>query len=80
MAKFTFEGKAESVRDAQFNPVHQFDFAAAFENGTVQVISSNDWCRGDRCLLFVPWLLMLVLGYPLYPWWISVTLVAFHVL
>lgn len=32
----TFEGKSESVRDVQFSPVNQHEFAAAFENGTVQ--------------------------------------------
>jgi hypothetical protein len=38
-AKLTFEGKSESARDVQFNPLQQYDFAAAFENGTIQVIS-----------------------------------------
>jgi hypothetical protein len=36
-AQFVFEGKSESVRDVHFNPVNQFEFAAAFENGAVQV-------------------------------------------
>lgn len=36
-AKLTFEGKSESARDVQFNPCQQYDFAAAFENGTIQV-------------------------------------------
>lgn len=31
----TFDGKSESVRDVQFNPVLSTDFACAFENGTV---------------------------------------------
>jgi hypothetical protein len=33
----TFEGKSESVRDVQFCPTNANDFAAAFENGTIQV-------------------------------------------
>lgn len=33
----TFDGKSESVRDVQFNPVISHEFAAAFENGTVHV-------------------------------------------
>ncbi|CAG8490708.1 5101_t:CDS:10 [Diversispora eburnea] len=36
LAKFTFEGKSEGVRDAQFNALYQYDIAAAFENGTIQ--------------------------------------------
>jgi hypothetical protein len=36
-AKFTFEGKCENVRDVQFNSMNQNDFAAAFENGAIQV-------------------------------------------
>ncbi|CAI2171753.1 15599_t:CDS:10 [Funneliformis geosporum] len=35
-AKFTFDGKCESVRDVQFNSINTNDFAAAFENGTIQ--------------------------------------------
>ncbi len=50
--KLTFEGKSESgkafilmtswliqitVRDVSFNPAFHFEFASAFENGTVQV-------------------------------------------
>lgn len=33
-----FEGKSESVRDVQYNPMVSHDFAAAFETGTIQVI------------------------------------------
>ncbi|XP_077978398.1 GATOR2 complex protein WDR24-like isoform X2 [Glandiceps talaboti] len=33
----TFYGKSESVRDIQFSPVQYFVFAAAFENGSVQL-------------------------------------------
>jgi hypothetical protein len=36
-AKFTLDGKSESVRDVQFSPINAHDIAAAFENGTVQV-------------------------------------------
>ena len=36
-AQLTFDGKSESVRDVQFNPVITHEFAAAFENGTVHV-------------------------------------------
>ncbi|CAO3626457.1 unnamed protein product [Cunninghamella blakesleeana] len=35
-AKMKFEGKSESVRDVQFNPMVSHDFAAAFETGTIQ--------------------------------------------
>ncbi|KAI8072162.1 WD40-repeat-containing domain protein [Gilbertella persicaria] len=35
-AKFRFEGKSESVRDVQFNPINIYEFAAAFETGTIQ--------------------------------------------
>ncbi|KAH6567073.1 hypothetical protein BASA62_006308 [Batrachochytrium salamandrivorans] len=35
-ARHTFEGRAESVRDVQFIPTGAFEFAAAFENGSVQ--------------------------------------------
>ncbi|KAG1474356.1 hypothetical protein G6F56_000406 [Rhizopus delemar] len=31
-----FEGKSESVRDVQFNPVNCHEFTAAFETGTIQ--------------------------------------------
>lgn len=36
-ARYRFEGKSESVRDVQFNPVSVYEFAAAFETGTIQV-------------------------------------------
>ncbi|CEI89070.1 hypothetical protein RMCBS344292_03442 [Rhizopus microsporus] len=36
-ARYRFEGKSESVRDVQFNPVNIYEFAAAFETGTIQV-------------------------------------------
>lgn len=36
-AKIKYEGKSESVRDVQFNPVTYHEFAAAFETGTIQV-------------------------------------------
>ncbi|RKO86430.1 WD40-repeat-containing domain protein, partial [Blyttiomyces helicus] len=36
VARHTFEGKAESVRDVQFSPGNPFEFAAAFENGNIQ--------------------------------------------
>lgn len=36
VASQTFEGKSESARDVSFSP-NQTDFAAAFENGTIQV-------------------------------------------
>ncbi|CCJ28704.1 unnamed protein product [Pneumocystis jirovecii] len=35
-SKHTMQGRAESVRDIQFNPNSMSEFAAAFENGTVQ--------------------------------------------
>jgi WD40 repeat protein len=37
IARHVFEGKAEAVRDVQFSPTGGFEFAAAFENGTIQV-------------------------------------------
>lgn len=37
IARHVFEGKAESVRDVQFSPTGAFEFAAAFENGNIQV-------------------------------------------
>lgn len=39
-ARYRFEGKSESVRDVQFNPVSIYEFAAAFETGTIQA----SWC------------------------------------
>ncbi|KAI9148542.1 SEA (Seh1-associated) complex subunit [Blastocladiella emersonii ATCC 22665] len=37
-ARHTFEGKAESARDVQFNPTPgSWEFSAVFENGTVQI-------------------------------------------
>ena len=33
----TFFGNSESVRDVQFCPHHYFLFAAAYENGNIQV-------------------------------------------
>ncbi|OAJ44925.1 hypothetical protein BDEG_28105 [Batrachochytrium dendrobatidis JEL423] len=36
VARHTFDGRAESVRDVQFVPTGVFEFAAAFENGSVQ--------------------------------------------
>ncbi|RUS21711.1 LOW QUALITY PROTEIN: hypothetical protein BC937DRAFT_91739 [Endogone sp. FLAS-F59071] len=35
-ARNTFEGKSDNVRDVQFNPLYFYEFAAAFENGTIQ--------------------------------------------
>jgi WD repeat-containing protein 24 len=34
--KYTFDGKAESVRDVQFNPNNPFEFACAFDSGSLQ--------------------------------------------
>ncbi|EMR09093.1 hypothetical protein PNEG_02438 [Pneumocystis murina B123] len=36
-SKYTMHGKAESVRDIQFNPNSVSEFVAAFENGTIQL-------------------------------------------
>ncbi|KAJ3272504.1 WD repeat-containing protein 24 [Terramyces sp. JEL0728] len=36
-AKITFDGKAESVRDVQFNPITGYEFASVFENGSLQL-------------------------------------------
>ncbi|CAH1761751.1 4492_t:CDS:10 [Entrophospora sp. SA101] len=32
----TFQGRCEGVRDVQFNSMNQYEFAAAFDNGTIQ--------------------------------------------
>lgn len=37
MAKMTFQGQSESVRDVQFNPFYANYFAACFDNGNIQV-------------------------------------------
>ncbi|KAG0171055.1 WD repeat-containing protein 24 [Apophysomyces sp. BC1021] len=42
-ARYRFEGKSESVRDVQFNPVSHHEFAAAFETGTIQARILNKW-------------------------------------
>lgn len=36
-SRFTFVGRADAVRDVQFNAGNVVEFAAAFDNGTVQV-------------------------------------------
>lgn len=36
----SFHGR-DGVRDIQYNPSHYFNFAAALENGSVQVYMSN---------------------------------------
>ncbi|KAF8462527.1 WD40-repeat-containing domain protein [Kalaharituber pfeilii] len=35
-SRFTFQGKSEAVRDVQFNAGNAVEFAAAFENGSIQ--------------------------------------------
>ena len=35
-ARHTFDGKAEAVRDIKFSPINGYEFASAFENGTLQ--------------------------------------------
>lgn len=40
-ARYRFEGKSESVRDVQFNPLIHHEFAAAFEAGIIQVTFST---------------------------------------
>ena len=35
----SFNGKSESVRDVLFSPFNYFMFAAAYENGNIQVIT-----------------------------------------
>ena len=47
-SRYRFEGKSESVRDVQFNPVHQHEFAAAFEMGTIQVINMYNNNNGKK--------------------------------
>jgi len=37
----TFEGRAEAVRDVQFSPFYSNYFAAAFDNGSIQVKSGE---------------------------------------
>jgi hypothetical protein len=43
IAKYSYEGKSESVRDVQFNPLSTNEFAAGFETGTIQVTSEPMW-------------------------------------
>lgn len=43
-ARYRFEGKSESVRDVQFNPVSIYEFAAAFETGTIQASARAQSC------------------------------------
>lgn len=38
-SRLTFAGKADAARDVQFNSNNAVEFAAAFDNGTIQVIS-----------------------------------------
>jgi WD40 repeat protein len=38
-SRLTFVGRADAVRDVQFNPVNVIEFAAAFDNGTIQVVA-----------------------------------------
>ena len=33
----TFVSRADGVRNVQFSPYHQYQFAASFDNGNVQV-------------------------------------------
>jgi WD40 repeat protein len=35
-ARNTFDGKSEAVRDIKFSPINGYEFASAFENGTLQ--------------------------------------------
>lgn len=37
-SKLTFNANSDIVRDVQFNPTNVMEFAAAFDNGTVQVV------------------------------------------
>lgn len=36
-SKISFDGKSESARDCQFNPVSSHEFAAVFDNGSLQL-------------------------------------------
>lgn len=47
----TFNPKAESVRDVQFDPFNPSLFAAAFENGAVQVSAELALVRAVVVLL-----------------------------
>jgi hypothetical protein len=40
-ARMTFHGKAEAVRDVQFNPFYSNYFGAAFDSGSIQVRRSS---------------------------------------
>ncbi|KAJ3278344.1 WD repeat-containing protein 24, partial [Borealophlyctis nickersoniae] len=62
IARHTFEGKAESVRDVQFSPTNQFEFAAAFENGNIQkwdirnpIQHERKWSAHNGLALTVDW-------------------------
>ncbi|KAI8924313.1 hypothetical protein BC831DRAFT_505563, partial [Entophlyctis helioformis] len=58
----TFEGRAESVRDVQFNPISVDEFAAAFESGSIQKWDIRNpsqferkWSAHNSLLLSIDW-------------------------
>lgn len=47
-SRLTFSGRADAVRDVQFNAGNAVEFAAAFDNGTVQVYISPGLVWGRK--------------------------------
>lgn len=61
-ARHTFDGKAESVRDVQFNPASIYEFAAVFDNGSLQTWDMRNpsqferkWSAHNGLALTVDW-------------------------
>lgn len=44
----TFDGKAESARDTQFNPISLFEFASVFDNGCLQMWDLRNPSQWER--------------------------------
>lgn len=47
-SKQTFDGKAEAVRDTQFNPISLFEFASVFDNGCLQMWDLRNPSQWER--------------------------------
>jgi WD40 repeat protein len=60
----TFVAKSTSVRDVQFNPFYSNYFAAAFENGTVQVWDIRNPASCERKITAHEGLVMSVAWHP----------------
>lgn len=51
-SRLTFSGRADAVRDVQFNAGNAVEFAAAFDNGTIQVYITRSGGGGDSILTY----------------------------